>query len=74
MFIKLSENIQKTQPLKRVYKGTVVDNYGNPLANRNINVSPDHSYGEVVPSYSRTRIMIFALSRSQEQILALSSG
>jgi len=26
MFIKLAENIQKTQPLKRVYKGKVVDN------------------------------------------------
>lgn len=35
-------------------RGVVVDNYGNPLANRNISISPDHSYGEVVPSYSRT--------------------
>ena len=35
-------------------KGTVVDNYGNPLADRMIRVQPDRSYGNIVPSSSET--------------------
>ena len=35
-------------------KGTVVDNYGNPLAGRRIRVRPDRSYGNIVPSSSET--------------------
>lgn len=35
-------------------KGTVIDNYGNPLANRNMSAKPDSSYGYVIPSFSST--------------------
>ncbi len=34
--------------------GTVIDNYGNPLANRDMSARPDSSYGDVLPSFSRT--------------------